>query len=286
MITPSEFIYDPIQNEFLYLHRTTACRIETYYHRHDAYEIYLFLRGNVNYYIENRCYHLEPGDLLLINPEEMHRYFSLDDSEYERITINLKKSYIQRLSTPATNLSACFDFRPKGKGNIMHLSEDQLKQVLQIAGNLEELLASNAYGTDVIINTNVAQLLVLTNLIFRNTTFIPTDIMPKLVRNTMDYIESRLSQEITLQDLEAAFYMNSVYISRQFKKHTGLTLRTYILGRRVALAECYLREGASITEACFNSGFNDYANFIRSFTKVTGMTPGKFVKQFRASNSK
>ncbi|MFD1907598.1 AraC family ligand binding domain-containing protein [Paenibacillus rhizoplanae] len=66
----------------------------TFYHRHEAYELYLFLRGNVNFYIENSCYHLQRGDLLVLNPEEMHRSFSQDESEYERITINLQKNLI------------------------------------------------------------------------------------------------------------------------------------------------------------------------------------------------
>ncbi|WP_019909450.1 AraC family transcriptional regulator [Paenibacillus sp. HW567] len=279
MNEPFELRYDPIRKDLLYLHRITTFNMGTFYHRHDAYELYLFLRGNVNLYIENSCYHMERGDLLVMNPEEMHRSFSLDESEYERITINLQKSYLHRLSTPATNLCGCFDFRPKGKGNIVHLDESQLKQLLQLTGDLERVLTSDAYGSDIRVNSYVAQLLVLTNTIFQNASFIPTDIMPELVRKTMDYIEAHLAQDISLEQLAAAFYLNSTYISRQFKKHTGLTLRSYILDRRVSLAKSYLCEGLSITEACYQSGFSDYANFIRSFTKIAGISPGKFAKK-------
>ncbi|MDN4602951.1 AraC family transcriptional regulator [Paenibacillus sp. F6_3S_P_1C] len=273
------YLYDPIQPELLYLHRVTTYPLESSYHRHDAYEVYLFLRGNVNFYIENHCYHLEPGDLLVISPEEMHRSYIMDESEYERITINLKKSYLRRMSTSSTSLSACFDYRPKGKGNIVHLDQEQLKQLLQLAGELENLLASDAYGADVKINAVVAQLMVAINVSFHNTTSIPTDIMPELVCKTMDYIEEHLAQEITLSKLAEMFYINSTHISRQFKKHTGLTLRSYILGRRIELAKYCLSDGLSITETCFQSGFRDYANFIRSFTRIVGISPGKFVKQ-------
>ncbi|MNO12467.1 HTH-type transcriptional activator Btr [compost metagenome] len=274
-----ELRYDPIHKDFLYLHRITTYNMGTFYHRHEAYELYLFLGGNVNFYIENSCYHLERGDLLVINPEEMHRSFSLDESEYERITINLQKSYLHRLSTPATHLSGCFDYRPKGKGNIVHLDEAQLKQFLQFTGELEEALASDAYGTDIKVNCCIAQILVLTNTIFHHASFFPTDIMPELVRNTMDYIEAHLAQDISLEQLAGIFHLNSTYISRQFKKHTGLTLRSYIVDRRIALAKSFLSEGLSITEACYQSGFSDYANFIRSFTKTAGISPGKFAKK-------
>ena len=36
-----------------------------------------------------------------------------------------------------------------------------------------------------------------------------------------------------------------------------------------------LDNGASISEACFNSGFEDYANFITLFRKNYGVTPKK-----------
>lgn len=279
MNDPFELRYDPIQKDFLYLHRTTTYNMGTFYHRHEAYELYLFLRGNVNFYIENSCYRLERGDLLLLNPEEMHRSFSLDETEYERITINLQKSYLHHLSTPATHLSACFDYRPKGKGNIVHLEEAQLKQFLQLTNGLEEALASEAYGTDIQANCCIAQILVLANTVFQKASFIPTDIMPELVRQTMDYIEAHLAQEITLEQLAGAFHLNSTYISRSFKKHTGLTLRAYIVDRRIALAKSCLSEGLTLTEACYQSGFGDYANFIRSFTKAVGISPGRFAKK-------
>jgi AraC-like DNA-binding protein len=186
---------------------------------------------------------------------------------------------LHRLSTPATHLSGCFDYRPKGKGNIVHLEEAQLKRFLQLTGDLEEALASDAYGTDIQANCCIAQLLVLTNTVFHNASFIPTDIMPELVRKTMDYIEAHLAQDITLEQLAGIFHLNSTYISRQFKKHTGLTLRSYIVDRRIALAKSYLYEGLSITEACYQSGFSDYANFIRSFTKIVGISPGRFAKK-------
>lgn len=279
----AELRYDLIHKDFLYLHRTTTYNMGTFYHRHEAYELYLFLRGNVNFYIENSCYRLEPGDLLVLSPEEMHRSFSLDETEYERITINLQKSYLHRLSTPATLLASCFHYRPVGKGNIVHLTEVQLEQFLQLTGELEQALSSDAYGTDVQANCCIAQLLVLTNTVFQQASFIPADIMPELVRQTMDYIEGHLGEDITLEQLSCLFHLNSTYINRQFKKHTGLTLRSYILDRRISLAKSLLSEGLSITEACYQSGFSDYANFIRSFTKITGLSPGRYAKKNASS---
>lgn len=118
-----------------------------------------------------------------------------------------------------------------------------MKQILHLTSELEELLDSDVYGADVKTNAVVAQLLVLINHSFHNKTSIPVDIMPEMVRKTMEYIEAHISQEITLRKLAEAFYLNSTYISRQFKKHTGLTIRSYILNRRIELARYYLSGG-------------------------------------------
>ena len=39
-----------------------------------------------------------------------------------------------------------------------------------------------------------------------------------------------------------------------------------------------LAEGASVTEACYESGFKDYAHFIKSFTKTFGCSPKQYGK--------
>jgi len=277
-----ELRYDPIKRDYLYLHRTTSTTLGSFYHQHEAYELILFLRGHVNLYIENSCYHLQPGDIVVIHPDEMHRAVTLDDTEYERITINLQRSYLERLSTTTTQLFECFDSRTKGTGNIAHLNELQLTQFLRLAGELENVLDSDEYGSDILANSYLAQLLVFTNIVFQQANGTPANIMPPLVRHTMEYIDKHLTQEISLDRLAAAFHMNGTYISRRFKQHTGLTLRSYILGRRIALAKTFLSGGLTVTEACYQSGFSDYANFIRSFTKIVGISPGKYAKKSHA----
>ncbi|MDT0122860.1 AraC family transcriptional regulator [Paenibacillus sp. RRE4] len=278
----SDYFYDAIQPELLYRHPLTTYRYDSSYHRHNAYEIYLFLQGNVHFYVDHRCYPMQRGDLLVISPEEMHRTLIVDESEYERITINLKKTYVCQLSTVLTNLLSCFDHRPDGSGNIIHLNENQLNQLLYWTRQIEESADSNRYGADVQTNAAMAQLLVLINQWFQHNSFVPQDIMPDLVRRTMEYIDNHITQNITLGKLAEEFYMNSTSVSRQFKKHTGLTLRSYILGRRIELAKLLLTDGMSITDVCFQSGFSDYANFIRSFTKIVGISPGKYMKHRQA----
>ena len=46
------------------------------------YEVIVFIRGNVDFWIEGRRKKLEYGDIVIVNPREIHRTFLQDDSEY------------------------------------------------------------------------------------------------------------------------------------------------------------------------------------------------------------
>jgi AraC-like DNA-binding protein len=262
-----------------YFHNATTNNFanqDLHYHRHDAYEIYLFLSGNTNLYLERLCYHLTPGDLVVISPDEMHRSVCLDNQLYERIGINIKKSVLDGLSSPLTNLLMCFESHPLGQNNLVHLSNEQMEYFISVGDKLNKALYSNEFGHDILANSYLSELLVFINTIYQKSTYVGLNIMPKLVYDTMAYVEEHLIEDITLEQLSQRFCFNGAYISYIFKHHTGLTLRSYILEKRITLAKRLLTQGKNVSEACYMSGFMDYANFIRSFTKSVGISPGKY----------
>lgn len=275
----AEYSFNPIKEEIIYFHNISTEKnvdIKFPYHRHDAYEIYLFLSGNTNMYLEHTCYQLKRGDLIIINPEELHRSVTLDDTPYERIGINIKKTALKRLSSQRTNLLKCFESHPLGENNLTHLNDEQLNYILTLNSYLSDALHSDAYGHDILFDTYLAQLLVFINTLYHTTSINSNSIMPNLVRDTMLYVKNHVTEDITLEDLSNRFNYHGTYISYLFKQHTGLTLRSYIIDQKIALAKRLLSEGKSVSMACEISGFNDYSNFIRTFTKMVGISPGKY----------
>ncbi len=272
------YYYEPISSEILCQHKvTTGCQTFPY-HRHNGYEIFLFIQGNINYYIEHNCYQLTTGDLFITPPSEMHRVVSLDDNLYERITLNIKRPVLDRLSTPKTDLSACFYTTNLGQNIFVRLENEDLKKFINLANDLSRVLESDNYGSDILINVYLSQLLLLVNSYYRQSSFSQQSIMPPLIKNVMLYIEQNLTTDISLEKLTNKFYHDGTYISRQFKHHTGLTLREYILDRRIEEAKRLLSNGENVSEACCESGFSNYSNFIRSFTKLVGISPGKYMR--------
>ncbi len=277
--------FDHIRQDFLFRHLVTNYMMQGSYHCHDGYEFYLFLKGNVNCYVEQQCFHLERGDLLIIRPGEYHRPVTLDSSDYERITINLHETLLQHHSSEKSNLSSVFRTYPKSKACFVHLEEKELAALLQLTTQIESLLHTERFGADLLIQSYLLQILVMINSAFQTAENTTPNIMPKLIRDLLRYIDANLSEKITLETLEQTFFLNGTHLSRQFKKHTGLTLRSYLLERRISHARTLLTTDLSITEVCHQSGFSDYANFIRSFTKATGMSPGKYSRLWKTAEA-
>lgn len=250
------------------------------YHRHeDTYEIYLYIKGNSKIYVEQQCFIPSPGSLVLIRPNELHRSIILDNSPYERIGININEACFDVLSTDKSSLLTCFSPN-KRNSCIKQLTPAKLREFINLTDDFLRYQQSNLWGNDLLAITSITKLLVLVNQSFHiscNKEY--ENIMPEIVVNTMRYIENNLTNEITLTKMSNNLNYSGNYLSKQFKTHTGLTIREYIFDKKIELAKNALRDGMNVSDACVAAGFNDYANFIRSFTKKTGISPGRFISK-------
>lgn len=270
--------YNEIEDDILLVYRR-GTKYHNIFHNHNGYEIYIFLNGNVNFLIEHSCFHLKRGNIAIINPDEYHLAACLDDSIYERITLNLSPSILMSLSTDRTNLSNFFGTRDSGINNIIMLGEDSLMKLLSLINELNDALHSDSFGSDILSRACLSHILYFICNEYIASNLISENIMPKLVSDTIKYVDKHLTEDFSLTDIENELRFNCRYISRQFKTHTGISLKSYIIEKKITLAKSLLASGASVTEACYNSGFNDYSNFIRTFRQYTGTTPGSIKKK-------
>jgi AraC-like DNA-binding protein len=213
--------------------------------------------------------------MAIVNSNELHRSVSLDTQSYERYGINIKPLLIDRLSSKQTNLSTIFEHLP-GENNLIHLNENQVNHFVSLYHSLENSLNNDAFGHDILLRSDISRILVFISRLYRSSSFLSTNIMPQIIQDVMEYVKNHLTESIVLEDLSGQFFLNGAYISQQFKHYTGLTLRTYILDQRIGMAKTLLLEGKNVSETCALSGFSDYSNFIRSFTKQVGVSPGKY----------
>lgn len=261
------------------------------YHMHDMFEIYYFISGDVSYFIDNKVYRLNHGDLLIMNSSELHKVSFLSDARYERITVHFQPEIVRRLSSFDFNLLECFTDRKKGEGNRICLIKAKMREIEEIFRKLESVCGKAAgnesclrqEGGDVLRLAYFVELLVFVNNAFKNNEAAADEHMvPERLKPVFRYIDDNLDGDLSLKALSAVTYTDRFYLSRLFKSSTGMSIQEYILYKKVFRAKELLSQGMSVTEVCRISGFNDYSNFIRTFKKLTGTPPGRYGRRFKA----
>lgn len=90
-------------------------------------------------------------------------------------------------------------------------------------------------------------------------------------------IHEQYDKDITLEDCASKLHYNANYLSSVFKKETHYTFSEYLAAYRLKIAKQWLTENEmTITQIAENLQYNNPQNFIRSFRKVEGMTPGQY----------
>ncbi|GMK39281.1 hypothetical protein PCCS19_23350 [Paenibacillus sp. CCS19] len=100
-----------------------------------------------------------------------------------------------------------------------------------------------------------------------------------VVAKIRQYVRSRIGEEITREELAAHVYLNPAYLSRMFKKETGLSLSDAIIQERIQEARRMLEETEyKISDIAEKVGYASLGSFSNLFKRVVGVTP----QQYRA----
>lgn len=96
-----------------------------------------------------------------------------------------------------------------------------------------------------------------------------------------EYVQKKFADKITLEDAANVASMSIISFNRFIKKRTGKTFVNYINDIRIGYAARWLVEkDMSVSEVAFKSGFNNIANFNRSFKATKNCTPSQYREEF------
>ena len=103
-----------------------------------------------------------------------------------------------------------------------------------------------------------------------------------VVENVADYINRHLEENLSVSVLANMVYVSPDHLTRSFKKRYKMTVREYILERRMKLAAELLKDkGLTITMVADFVGFGNYSYFTEQFKKYYGMTPRDYQNGMR-----
>ena len=119
-------------------------------------------------------------------------------------------------------------------------------------------------------------------------TQLPGPVVPKdgKVLDILRYMDANLTEDFSIDDLSARFFISKYHMMRRFREETGTSIHTYLSDKRLLLARDLILSGVSATDACFQSGFRSYSAFSRAYGKLFGVTPtGRMTMQPASSDA-
>lgn len=96
------------------------------------------------------------------------------------------------------------------------------------------------------------------------------------VEAARELIESHYATAHSLETLASYVGMSPYHFARVFSELTGIPPHRYLLKVRLASAATRLRDGVSVTETCFASGFNHPGYFTRVFQQAFNISPSEY----------
>src|SRR5690554_5101298 len=105
------------------------------------------------------------------------------------------------------------------------------------------------------------------------------DILLKELNQVIDYIESRLTDDLSIEKISAFAGVSDYHFRKIFFYLTGMTLSEYIKNRRLAEANKDLLDGEKVTDVAFKYGYQSIDGFTRAFKKWSGFLPSNVIKK-------
>ena len=105
----------------------------------------------------------------------------------------------------------------------------------------------------------------------------------ELIQKSLDYAEENLKSEIEISDLSDMAGYSEYHFCQLFQSVTGLSIRQYLVCRRLKHAVYDIAQGVKKQEAAYAYGFDTYAGFYKAFYREYGMSPSEYQKAYRPS---
>lgn len=270
---PTDFKIDKIKREANFKMKTS--------HVHPFYDVTYLLSGECTCFVNHSIYKLAKGDLIIIQPGDIHRSTFHGKTQVERYVLSFREEQLNWIRSLIGEEVVAKSLQT-GVISIPNKRRDYVEALL------DKLLFEND-GPDILSPAFIqAGLLELLLFIIRcqqyeKNVFKEIDVDNRLMQEIATYIYDNYDKKISLDDMAEQFHISRSYLSKKFKITTGFGFKEYLVNVRIQNAcRLLLETNKSITDIAFECGFNDSNYFGDAFRRIKGISPNKYRKNKEA----
>lgn len=248
-------------------------------HSHSSYELYYLMEGECVYFINGNVITVSKGELMFINPNDLHSTASSEDvPEFERVLINFSHDFVAQADRSVASII------PLEQSRLIRLPVNDQPIIENILLKMLQEAEREAPHYVSYIRSLLIELLILIHRSsqIEQATLNYAHPMHHKISEIALYINRHHAEPLTLEQMAKQFYISPSYLSRIFKKLTGFHFREYLQIVRIREAQKKLKEtNDSVQSISEQVGFEHIAHFNKTFKKLTATTPLKYRKQHR-----
>lgn len=265
------------------LQTTPPRSVATKGHLHDALEIVYIKTGRFAAYINDVRYEVGRGDMLFFRGGDIHRIYTLDETDNSYYVIKIHPSLVFDVSDKKNGAAYMLLFALRNDAAKRLWCAEELKgtAVEKTVTALADECARREPYFDIAVKEYAARLLLFILRDDASTTNGKTEHIGgaeagvlELIYNAVTFINNNYSSDISASDVARTVGMSYSHFSRSFGSVMGQSFKEYLNGIRVRHAEEMLittdEEISRIGEMC---GYSSASYFILNFKKINGITP-------------
>lgn len=274
-MTKNENCFDNIK-EYVFVRHSTCKNVCVNPHIHNFYEIHYNISGAKGYMANGVFYKCSKRDLIIIPRLVPHKVMvGYEAPDYERCIINIDRNLLSVLGVVDTGEQSISDIIT-GTGDEVRKTNLTAKEHQEFIALIDLYTKQNTPEEMLGIFTKILSFLRLCFENLQTPQFMDEKDISHTDRLVM-IIEKDLRQSVS--EIAEKAYCSKEHLNRVFKADMGVTVKTYLIQRRLAEAQKYLCMGKNVKEACVLSGFKNYSNFLRTFKNHIGCSPGEFIRK-------
>ena len=250
-----------------YFHRGMSKRVaetgSSWPHYHSLFEIYFILEGSCTYFIDNKVFEVNAGDIIII-PDGVIHHTKYDNRKHARILINCSHAFVPM--TVISELPSNF---------YLFRSPKMFDEAYSLFKKIEDEYTRKDRLSEEIISCYTHCLFYM--LIRNQEHCSKVEMKNKIIEQAVNYVQENYHLPISLADTAEKFSVSPEHFSRMFKKETGFGFCKYLNSIRLQQAEKLLRESykPNITSIALQCGFDDSNYFSKKFKDMYGVSPKK-----------
>jgi AraC-like DNA-binding protein len=257
-------------------------------HTHDEYNIAFCLKPELEYSLRGRVEQLAPGDVLVVNPGELHRgRYGSAGASARGLTIHIPvrtlKDILAKMHFPA-------DLE---NNRVLFLEKVSDPSLVPLVEELIREIDRRQSGYEMIVDSIVLQILVhLFRHLLRPSFDRAGPAEPRQLRSwqivrAMEYMNAHGKNKFNLSELCAEIGTSASRFIQLFKNSVS-SMSPHVYYNRLIIEKAQkmlLGSDLAIKEISYELGFQNESHFCKLFRACSGTTPGNFRDQSYAIDS-